>query len=308
MTDKSVIGFIGLGPMGHGMAANIVKSGFPLMVKGNRNRAPVEDLLKLGATEATSPKTMAEHCNIIHICLSNSAQVESVIRGPDGILAGGNPGLIVVDCTTADPTSTEVLAAELHAAGMAMVDAPLGRTPKEAEAGQLDAMVGADPQTLTKVLPVIECWAGNINHVGPVGAGHKMKLIMNFISMGYAALYSEATVLAAKVGLPPQQVRNVIGSSRLNNGFFETFMKYTVDRDPDAHVFSITNAAKDVRYAANMAAAANVTNIMGASIKHYFTHAEATGHGGDYVPTLGDLVGALNGIDMAEEVKKGETS
>lgn len=308
MTEKPVIGFIGVGPMGHGMAANILQSGYPLMVKGNRNRAPVEDLLVQGATEASSPRTMAEHCDIIHICLSNSPQVESVIRGPDGILAGGKPGLIVVDCTTADPTSTLALAAELTSAGMHMVDAPLGRTPKEAEAGQLDAMIGADQATLSKILPVVECWAGNINHVGPVGAGHKMKLIMNFISMGYAALYSEATVLAAKSGLSPQAVRQVIGSSRLSNGFFETFMKYTVDRDPNAHVFSIANAAKDVRYAANMASEADVVNIIGAAVKHYFTHAEATGHSGDNVPMLGDLVAALNGIDMAEEVKKGSGS
>ena len=85
-----------------------------------------------------------------------------------------------------------------------------------------------------------------------------MKLLMNFMAMGYAALYSEATVLGAKVGISPQIVRQVIGSSRLGNGFFDTFMKYTVDRDRNAHLFTITNASKDVRYLANMAADARV--------------------------------------------------
>lgn len=188
---------------------------------------------------------------------------------------------------------------------MAMVDAPLGRTPKEAAEGMLDAMVGADDATYAKVQPVIDCWAGNINRVGGVGAGHKMKLIMNFISMGYAALYAEATVLGAKVGLSPQQIRSVIGSSRLSNGFFDTFMKYTVDRDRDAHKFTITNASKDVRYLANMAADARVANILGAAVKHYFTHVEAIGKGEDYVPMLGDHVGALNGVSIEEAVKKG---
>ncbi len=305
MPAKPVIGFIGVGLMGHGMAANLLKGGYALHVRGHRNRAPVDDLVAKGATEAASPRAMAEACDIVHLCLSNSPQVESVIRGSDGILASGKRGLIVIDATTADPTSTTALAAELQAAGMTMVDAPLGRTPKEAEAGTLDAMVGADAETFARVLPVIECWAGNINHVGPVGAGHKMKLIMNFISMGYAALFAEAVVLGAKVGLSPQSVNQVIGSSRLSNGFFETFMKYAVGRDREAHRFSIANAAKDVRYIAAMAADAGVVNVMGASVKHYFTHVEAIGRGADYVPMLADHVGRLNGIDMDDAVRKG---
>lgn len=305
MPAKPVIGFIGVGLMGHGMAANLLEGGYALHVRGHRNRAPVDDLVAKGATEAASPRAMAEACDIVHLCLSNSPQVESVIRGSDGILASGKRGLIVIDATTADPTSTTALAAELQAAGMTMVDAPLGRTPKEAEAGTLDAMVGADAETFARVLPVIECWAGNINHVGPVGAGHKMKLIMNFISMGYAALFAEAVVLGAKVGLSPQSVNQVIGSSRLSNGFFETFMKYAVGRDREAHRFSIANAAKDVRYIAAMAADAGVVNVMGASVKHYFTHVEAIGRGADYVPMLADHVGRLNGIDMDDAVRKG---
>jgi 3-hydroxyisobutyrate dehydrogenase-like beta-hydroxyacid dehydrogenase len=128
---------------------------------------------------------------------------------------------------------------------------------------------------------------------------------MNFISMGYAALFAEAVVLGAKVGLSPQSVNQVIGSSRLSNGFFETFMKYAVGRDREAHKFSIANAAKDVRYVAAMAADAGVVNVMGASVKHYFTHVEAIGRGADYVPMLADHVGRLNGVDMADAVRKG---
>lgn len=304
MGGKPVIGFIGVGFMGHGMAKNIVQKGYPLWIKGNRNREPIESLVGMGAKEAASAKEMAEQCDIIHICLSNSPQVEAIVRGPEGILAGARKGLIVIDTTTADPTSTMALAAEMAEHGVTLVDAPLGRTPKEAEAGTLDAMVGADDATFAKVLPVIQCWAGNINHLGPTGSGHKMKLIMNFIAMGYGALYAEATVLAAKVGVSPNKVRDVIGSSRLNNGFFETFMKYTVDRDRDAHKFTIANASKDVRYVNAMAADACVTSVMASAVRQYYVHAEATGHGGDYVPMVGDHIARLNGLDMEEEVKK----
>ena len=303
MSKKPQIGFIGVGYMGHGMAKNILQNGYPLMVKGNRNRTPVDSLVGMGAVEATSVAQMARDCDIIHICLSNSPQVEAIIRGPDGIIANGKAGLIVIDATTADPTSTEALAAEMAAAGITLVDAPLGRTPKEAEEGTLDAMVGADPDTFATILPVIECWAGNINHIGPVGSAHKMKLIMNFIAMGYSCLYSEAVTLGAKVGIAPQTINKVIGSSRLSNGFFDTFMKYTVGRDRDAHKFTIANASKDVRYVANMATAAGMANPMGAAMRNTYAQAEAVGKGDHYVPMLSDHIAELNGVDLAQVVK-----
>ena len=303
MSKKPQIGFIGVGYMGHGMAKNISQNGYPLMVKGNRNRTPVDSLVGMGAVEATSVAQMARDCDIIHICLSNSPQVEAIIRGPDGIIANGKAGLIVIDATTADPTSTEALAAEMAAAGMTLVDAPLGRTPKEAEEGTLDAMVGTDPDTFATILPVIECWAGNINHIGPVGSAHKMKLIMNFIAMGYSCLYSEAVTLGAKVGIAPQKINKVIGSSRLSNGFFDTFMKYTVGRDRDAHKFTIANASKDVRYVANMATAAGMANPMGAAMRNTYAQAEAVGKGDHYVPMLSDHIAELNGVDLAQVVK-----
>lgn len=305
MSDKPVIGFIGVGLMGHGMAKNIRKGGYDLWIKGNVNREPVESLIGMGAKEASSPKEMAEHCDIIHICLSNSPQVEAVIRGPDGILAGAREGLIVIDTTTADPVSTMALAEEMAAQGVKMVDAPLGRTPKEAEEGKLDAMVGCDEADFATVSPVIDCWAGTITRIGPTGSGHKMKLLMNFLGAAYAALYSETAALGAKVGISPHTFREVIGPSRLGSGFFGTFMTYVCERDRDAHKFSIANMSKDIRYVNAMATDAGVMNVMAAAAKHYFTHAEAIGAGQDYVPMLSDHVGRLNGLDMEAEVKKG---
>jgi 3-hydroxyisobutyrate dehydrogenase-like beta-hydroxyacid dehydrogenase len=281
MSDRPVIGFIGLGFMGHGMAANLRKAGHDLWVRGRTNRVPVESLLAMGAREAASPKDMAERCDILHICLSNSPQIEAVFRGPDGILAGAHPGLIVIETSTADPASTEALAAELAAKGGHLVDAPLGGTPVQAEAGQLGAMVGCDE------------------------ALFKMKLLMNFLSLSYGALYSEMLALGAKVGIPPQTIREVIGPSRMGNGFFETFMAYAVDRDPDAHKFTLANAAKDIGYVTRMAGDARVMSLMASAARHYYTHAEATGHGQDYLPVLGDLVARLNGVDLAEEVRRG---
>lgn len=305
MIEKPVVSFIGLGLMGHGMAKNIRQAGYGLWVRGRNNRKPVESLLSMGAGEAASPKDMAAKCDIIHICLSSSEQVEDVVCGEDGILAGARPGLIVVDTSTADPGSTVILAKELTAKGAHMVDAPLGRTPKEAEEGRLDAMLGCDEALLETIRPVIACWAGTITRIGPVGSGHKMKLLMNFIGMTYGALFSEAVVLGVKMGISPQTIREVIGPSRMGNGFFETFMRYVVDRDRDAHKFAIANAAKDLRYINNMAAEAQVVSVMASAARNYYAHVEAIGHAEDYVPMLSDHVGALNSVNMEEAVRKG---
>ncbi|KGJ01930.1 hypothetical protein SAMN04487972_1488 [Paracoccus halophilus] len=299
MGETPVIGFIGLGFMGHGMAKNIRQAGYDLWVRGRSNRTPIDSLVGMGAKEAESPRQMAEVCDIIHICLSNSPQIEAVMHGPDGILAGARSGLVVIDASTADPASTEALAAELALKGGSFVDAPLGGTPVQAEAGELIAMVGCDEEVLEYIRPVLECWAGSITHIGPVGAGHKMKLLMNFIGLSYGALYSEVAVLGAKVGIAPETLRRVIAASRMGNGFFDTFMAYVVDRNRDSHKFSIENAAKDLGYINDMAGNADVMNIMAGAARQYYTHAMATGHGQDYVPYLSDLVAALNGVDLA---------
>ncbi len=303
--SKPVIGFIGVGFMGHGMAKNIRQGGYDLIVKGNRNRDPVESLKGMGATEAETPKAMAEAADIIFICLSNSPQVEAVVRGEDGILASGKSGLIVVDCTTANPVSTAALAEELAEKGMVMADAPLGRTPREAEAGTLDAMVGCDDETFETLKPVIDCWAGTITHTGPTASAHRMKLIMNFISTGYATLYGEAFSLGAKVGLSPQQIREVIGGSRMGCGFFDTYTAWVVDRDRDAHKFSIENAAKDIGYVTAMAQDAGIANPMSSAVRNAFVSALLAGKGTDYMPMLADHIAEVNGLDLGEEVKKG---
>ncbi len=300
ISKKPVIGFIGLGFMGHGMAKNIRLGGYDLWVKGRSNRVPVDNLLALGAQEAATPKDMAERCDIIHICLSNSPQIEATMHGPDGILAGARPGLVVIDTSTANPASTEALAVEMAAKGGHFVDAPLGGTPVQAEAGQLIAMVGCDAQVLERVRPVMDCWAKTITHVGAAGSGHKMKLLMNFISLSYGALFSEVVVLGAKVGIDAATIRTVIAPSRMGCGFFDTFMSYVVDRNRDAHKFTLENAAKDMRYLNDMAFDANMMNIMAGAAKQYYTHAIATGKGDDFVPMLSDLVAAMNGVSLAK--------
>lgn len=295
--NKPVIGFIGLGYMGQGMGKNLVTKGYELVVMGHRNRAPIERLKGLGAREVKTPREMAGQCDIIHLCVTGSPQVEAVIQGPDGIVAADRPGLIVIDCSTSNPVSTLAMGEVLRARGMTLVDAPLSRTPKEAEAGTLDTMVGADPATFARIEPVIRCWAGNVVHLGPLGLGHKMKLVNNFIAMGYAALYSEALAVARKGGITPEQVHAVLGSGRMRCGFYDTFMKWTLERDENAHLFTISNAHKDMRYFASMANELGALSPVQAMVKNSFAAMDAAGEGARFVPMLADFVARQNGLD-----------
>ena len=141
------------------------------------------------------------------------------------------------------------LAAQLAPQGITLVDTPLSRTPKDAEAGTLDVMAGGDDAMFERVQA--RCsrqFAGRIVRTGPVGSGHTMKLLNNFVSLGYAALYSEALTLGAKAGLTPQVFDSVIRDGRMDCPFYRTFFTWVLERDPNAHRFSIANALKDLTY------------------------------------------------------------
>jgi 3-hydroxyisobutyrate dehydrogenase-like beta-hydroxyacid dehydrogenase len=302
---KSTVGFIGVGLMGHGMAKNLLTKGHPLVVLGHRKREPVEHLKSLGATEARTPRELAAQCDIVHLCVTGSPEVEANLRGPEGVVASGKRGLTVVDCSTSNPVSTLVLGEELQAAGMTLVDAPLSRTPIEAEAGTLDTMVGCDDATFMAIEPVLRCWAGNVVHLGPLGLGHKMKLVNNFVAMGYAALFAEALAIARKAGLTVEQFHSVIGAGRMRCGFYDTFIRWSREGDENAHKFSIANAHKDMRYLAAMAGELGAVNPLQAQVKNCFAAMEAAGEGQRYVPMLADFIAQINGLRPAAAERRG---
>jgi 3-hydroxyisobutyrate dehydrogenase-like beta-hydroxyacid dehydrogenase len=190
------------------------------------------------------------------------------------------------------------LAEDLAADGIAFVDAPLSRTPKEAWEGTLDTMVGATPEIFARLKPVLDTWAGRVIHIGGTADGHRMKLLNNFIAMGYAALFSEALTLAQKVGITPERFDSVVRGGRMDCGFYQTFMKWTLEGDRDAHKFTLNNAFKDMRYLESMADAAGLANPMGNAVKNAYAIPVAAGKGDDYVPMLSTHVAALNGTEL----------
>ncbi|MBZ9966639.1 NAD(P)-dependent oxidoreductase [Mesorhizobium sp. B292B1B] len=296
---KERIGFIGLGSMGSGMAANLLQKGWPLTVCVHRSRDAADRLIASGAVEAASPRDLAAACDIVILCVTGSREVEMLVKKPDGLAAAGKP-LLVIDCSTSNPSSTTALAGELAAQGVMLIDAPLARTPKEAAEGKLDVMVGGSAEAVARARPVLEAFAARIVHTGPIGSGHTMKLLNNFVSMGYSAIYSEALTLGVKAGLTPQVFNSVISGSRMDCGFYQAFFDFVLNRNENAQRFAIVNALKDMTYLASFAQAAGVANPIGASVRNGFATAVATGHGEKFVPALSDIIAGLNGVSLVE--------
>jgi 3-hydroxyisobutyrate dehydrogenase-like beta-hydroxyacid dehydrogenase len=295
--DKERVGFVGLGLMGQGMARNILTKGWPLTVLAHRSRTAVDALVAEGAHEATSGRALAEASDVVVLCVTGSPEVSAVIEGPEGLAAAGRP-IVIIDCSTSDPSQTLLLADSLSGRGIALIDAPLSRTPKDAAAGTLDVMVGGPEDVVGRVRPILDAFAGRVVHTGPVGTGHTMKLLNNFVSMGYAALYSEALALGAKAGLTPQVFDSVIRGGRMDCPFYQTFFKYVLERDRNAHQFAIRNALKDMSYLAGFASASSFANPMGAAVRNSFASAAGLGRAEDYVPQLSDIIAELNGVSL----------
>ncbi len=298
MTASQRIGFIGLGLMGHGMAKNLAAKGFAVTVLAHRNRAPVESLVKLGAKEAAGGAELAQASDIVFICVTGSPQVEEAIHRKGGVLEGARAGLIVVDCSTSEPDSTMKLGAELGRNGVTFVDAPLARTPKEAEEGRLNVMVGADAATFAKVEPALKAFAENIFHVGALGSAHKLKLINNFMAMGQAALIAEAVAAAAKVGVDLDALVKVIGAGAVNSGIFQMMVPPALKGDLATFKFGIANARKDLRYYTHMTEEAGVPSAIGETVHQTLVHAAALGLGDRFVPSLLEAQERINGVKI----------
>lgn len=293
--DKVRVGYIGVGLMGHGAAANIRKHGYALTILGHRNRAPVDDLLAAGAVEAKSPAEVAERSDIVFTCLPSSVEVERTVFDPDGLLAGAHPGMIYVDSTTANPESTRRIGAELAKRECFMVDAPVGRTPREAEQGKLNTFVGGDPEILDKVKPVISCYADTIIDAGPLGSGHTLKLLNNFISIGNSAIIAEAVATAAKLAVDLRKFYEVVSSGGANSAMFQMMMPWVLDGDDSRLKGPLRIAGKDMRFYCRMAESAPAPAFIAQAVNQTYQLANVLGHGERFMPTLPGILAELNG-------------
>lgn len=295
MTIKRV-GLIGVGLMGHGIGKNILSKGFALNVMAHKNRAPIESLMSMGAKECASPAEIAKASDMVILCVTGTPQVEEAIYGAKGLSTALRDGLIIADCSTAEPASTIKIASELKAKGTHFVDTPMTRTPKEAEAGKLGLMVAGPSDVLARIRPVLDCFADTIVNAGDVGAAHQLKLLNNFLSISHAAIAAEAITVAGKAGVKMEALRDIVLSGGAMSVMFERLIKVPLADDDTAAKFAIKNARKDMRYYTNMTEQLPVASFLAESVHQLFVMAENLGYGDRFIPRMIDVFQKINGL------------
>lgn len=281
---KPSVGFLGLGFMGHPMAVNILASGCSLTVMAHKKREAIEDLVKKGAREAANLTELTAASDVIVLCVAGDEQVDDLMRRQAGIGESAKAGTLVIDCTTSQPETIVKLAGDYPE--LAFVDCPLGRSPREAWEGRLSVMVGASNADLARARKVISAFADTIQHVGPLGFGHTLKLVNNMVSLGYAALYSEAIVMTQKAGIPLSAFDALVSSSRMDCAFFQTFMGWVRNGDATSHKFALSSADHALSHAILQAQAAGLDLPVLNAVGQTFHEVTDSGNGAANLPEL----------------------
>ncbi|HXQ39737.1 MAG TPA: NAD(P)-dependent oxidoreductase [Candidatus Udaeobacter sp.] len=290
------IGFIGLGRMGRPMAANLCRKGFALVVH-DINPEPVRILEAEGARAANGVAGVVRASDILVTMLPSSVEVEDTVLGPDGILAHGRPGQLVMDMSTIDPATTDRLARETAVRGLAMVDAPVGRLAAHADRGESLFMVGASQADYERVLPLLKAMGTTIHHCGGPGSGIRTKLVNNYLAIVSCQLNAEALALSQRFGLELAKTLEVIHGTSATNGQLRLNWEHKVLAGDTTPGFTIDLAHKDLSLILAAANAAKVPMPVAAAAREMFTVAGAGDFGGLDFSAMGDFLCDLAGIE-----------
>jgi 3-hydroxyisobutyrate dehydrogenase len=280
MTGEKIrpsVAVLGLGTMGHGMAANLLKAGFTVTV-WNRTQSKAEPLAHLGATVARSPAHAAENASIVVAMLSDDAASRAAWLGQDAALAAMPAGSIAVECSTLSPDWIRDLHAAVTQRGLRMAEAPVTGSRTQAEAGQLNFLVGADEDTVATLLPVLQCMSKEILHLGPVGSGAQLKLINNFLCAVQVASFAEALTWMEQTGLRLDTALEFLKRGAPGSGILSAMSDRMTCRTYEVN-FLLRLMAKDQRYARAAAAQLGVDVSMASAALELFKQAEEQGLG-----------------------------
>jgi 2-hydroxy-3-oxopropionate reductase len=278
---SDTIGFIGLGLMGLPMAKNLLKAGYPVVVH-SRSRGPVDEAVTAGARAATSPADVARQATRIITMVPDSADVELVLNGPDGVFTAMQPGTIVIDMSSITPEMTRTLAARAKALGGSMLDAPVSGGDIGAINGTLSIMVGGDAADFAAVKPILDVMGNpeKVVHIGESGAGQLCKLCNQMVIGGTLAVVAEALALAKRAGVDAGKVREALlggfAQSRVLEVHGDRALKGTFKPGFKTHLY-----AKDMRNVVATLAQHNVPAPVTAVVQQLLHATMAAGHGED---------------------------
>lgn len=274
---KPSLALLGLGTMGRGMAANLLKAGFPLTV-WNRTKAKAGFLSDTTATVAENPAQAVKNAAVVLAMLADDAASRAAWLGQDGALAAMPSGSIAIECSTLSPVWIRELDEAVTHRGLRMAEAPVTGSRTQAEAGQLNFLVGADQETLAAVAPVLQCMSKEVLHLGPVGSGAQLKLINNFLCAVQVTSFAEALVWMERSGLRLDSALSFLKRGAPGSGILSAMSERMTHRAYDVN-FLLRLMAKDLRYARDAAAQLGVEVSTSSAAQDLFRRAEEQGLG-----------------------------
>lgn len=287
------VGFIGLGHMGAPMATNILKGGYNLTVY-DVNEEACRDLLSAGATVASSPASLAKHVDVIITMLPGPVQVREVVAGSSGVLEGIRSGSTWIDMSTSSPGLGRELSGHVAKKGALQLDAPVSGMAKGAIAGTLQIFVGGDESTFLAVRPILESMgdAERIFHMGPLGTGHTLKLLLNMLWFDHLVAAAEAFVMGQLAGIDISKLQAALVASPANSSFIEHDINSVFRGDYDDS-FALRLVCKDLGLAVDMGRDLGVPVEMAALVEQFHRRALAT---------FGNDGGEMLGVKLLEDL------
>ena len=290
------IGFIGLGIMGRGMAANILRAGFPLTV-WNRTPGRADELVAAGARLATSPADLAAHSDIVISCVSDTPDVEAVLFGPHGVVEGARAGTLVIDMSTISPQGAQQFAARLAERGIGFLDAPVSGGSEGAARGTLSIMVGGPAALVERAMPVLQAMGKTITHVGDHGAGQTVKLVNQILVVGTMLAISEALVFAQASGVDLEKTLAAVSGGAAGSWMLTNRGPQVIRRDWRPG-FTIDLQQKDLRLVLAAADAVGAPMLTTSTAFHLYRTLQAAGLGHEGNHALIKALERLAGIEV----------
>lgn len=290
------IGFIGLGKMGKPMARHLLEAGYSLTVH-NRSRAPVAELAAAGAHPAGSPAEVARASDVVLTCLTNTASVEDVYFGPNGLIEAARPGQLFVDHSTVGPTTSHQCAEAARSKGADFLDAPVSGGPAGAQAGTLTIMVGGNADAFARARPVFDVMGTNVRLVGPTGAGSTIKLANQLLVAIHTAAAAEAMVLGTKAGADPAVMLDVLRTSFGGSNMLSRNVPMMLERNFGGGT-PVNLVLKDLGLIDELSNALNVRTLLGSIATQIFREGRALGLGEDDMAGLVRVLEREAGVEV----------
>lgn len=296
---KESIGFIGLGIMGGGMAANLLKAGFNLTV-WNRTPGRITPLAQAGAGVGDSPADVAAGSDIVITCVSDTPDVEAVILGPGGVIERARPGSLVIDCSTISPAATREIAARLREKGVHMLDAPVSGGSEGAAKGTLSIMLGGEADQVDRAMPALRAMGKTITHVGTHGAGQMAKLVNQILVVVTMQGVAEALLFAQAGGLDLEKTLAAVGGGAAGSWMLNNRGPQVIRRDWRPG-FTVDLQQKDLRLVLEAADMMGIPLPSTALVFQFYRALQQQGLGGDGNHALAKALERLAGLEIGSQ-------